>query len=41
MIAYSYMRERRAVARAARRANVGALLCALVLFGGAVVERLQ
>lgn len=43
MNAYSYsyyMQQRRAADRAARRANVAAALCALVLFGGALLERL-
>ena len=40
MIAYSYMQQRRAVERAARCANVAAACCALVIFGGAIVEAL-
>lgn len=40
MIAWSYMRERRAVESAARRANVTAALCFVGLLGAVILERL-
>lgn len=39
MIAWSYMRERRAAESAARRANVGAALSFVVVLAGVILER--